>query len=111
MVVLGEEMQNYNTATLGEVILVGTPGPPMGNLSANTSPYSRQVSSVVPPAFFRILILVKSTLFTLSMSTTYYMALRASGANSPELDPMILDAKLVFTHSINISSSVKSTLY
>lgn len=67
------------------------------------------MSSIVPPYFFIILIKFKSTLLAVYKSTTLFIAFKAMGANSVEFWDTILLAKLVFTHSINYSSSFTLT--
>ena len=105
IVVFGEEIQNWIKATFGATIFWGTPGPGIGDLLGKTRPLNKVVSSMVPPYFLRTLMKFKSTLSAVSMLATDLIALRAIGASSVEFWLTIFEAREVFTHSINWSSS------
>jgi len=96
-------------ATFGFLSEVGLPADFDGLLFGKTIPSTIYVSSIVPPNFLCTLTSLKSTLVASKFGKTFNTASTAKGDKISLLAETTFDDKDVFTHSIKLYLSFKST--
>src|SRR3990167_3449476 len=106
--VFGADKQNWTMAILASSILVGPPAEATGLLSPKMIPSHISMSSMVPPIFSTILMLVRSTFLSTSGLQTFRTASTANGARLEEFWETTLLDRLVVTHWMSCSLLFRS---